>query len=49
VNKLAGTDRERINGEMHCRIDLIAHRDNLNLENPAQRVGALRKSLSLFV
>jgi len=49
VNKRAGDDRERVNSEMHYRIELIAHRDNLHLENRAQRVGALRKSLSLFL
>lgn len=49
MNKRAGDDRERVNSEMHYRIELIAHRDNLHLENRAQRVGALRKSLSLFL
>jgi len=34
---------------MHYRIELIAHRDNSNLENPAERAGALRKSLGLFL
>lgn len=49
VNNRAGDDRERVNSEMHYRIELIAHRDNLNLENPAERAGALRKSLGLFL
>lgn len=38
--KKRGDDRQRVNGEMDYRTMLIAHRDNLDLENPAQRVAA---------
>lgn len=48
VGVLLPLSGERINGEMHYRIELMAHRDNLNLENPAPARGSFTKILEPF-
>ncbi len=43
VNKRAGEDRARVNAEVHCRIEHIAYRDQLDLDKPVERVAAQTK------
>ena len=43
MNKRAGEDREKVNAEVHYRIEYIAYRENLDLEKPADRVAAQTK------
>ena len=43
VNKRAGEDREKVNAEVHYRIEYIAYREKLDLNKPADRVAAQTK------
>ena len=43
VNKRAGEDREKVNAEVHCRIEHIAYRDQLDFDKPVERVAAQTK------
>jgi hypothetical protein len=43
VNKRAGEDREKVNAEVHYRIEYIAYREKLDLDKPADRVEAQTK------
>ena len=43
VNKRAGKDRERVNAEVHYRIEMVAYRQKLDLDKPADRVAAQTK------
>ena len=43
VNKRAGEDRERVNAEVHYRIEIVAYREKLDLDKPADRVAAQPK------
>jgi hypothetical protein len=43
VNKRAGKDREKVNAEVHYRIEYIAYREKLDLDKPADRVAAQTK------
>jgi hypothetical protein len=43
VNKRAGEDREKVNAEVHYRIEMVAYRDKLDLNKPADRVAAQTK------
>src|SRR5215475_1605224 len=40
VNKRAGEDREKVNAEVHYRIEYIAYRDHLDLQKLADRLAA---------
>jgi hypothetical protein len=48
IKKIEAETRERVNGEMNYRIQLIAHRDNLDLKKPADRVKAQEKVISEY-
>ncbi len=43
VNKRAGEDREKVNAEVHYRIEYIAYRDKLDLNKPADLLAAQEK------
>jgi hypothetical protein len=43
VNKRAGEDREKVNTEVHYRIEHIAYRDHLDLQKLADLVAAQTK------
>ena len=43
VNKRAGEDREKVNAEVHYRIEHIAYREKLDLDKVADRVEAQTK------
>jgi hypothetical protein len=43
VNKRAGDDRENVNAESHYRIEIVAYREKLDLDEPADRVAAQAK------
>ena len=43
VNKRAGEDPEYINGQVEYRVQMIASRDNLNLDKPSDRLAAQEK------
>jgi hypothetical protein len=43
VNKRAAEDREDVNAEVHYRIEMVAYRDKLDLDKPADRVAAQAK------
>jgi hypothetical protein len=43
VNKRAGEDREKVNSEVHYRIEYIAYREKLDLDKPADRLAAQTK------
>jgi hypothetical protein len=43
VNKRAGKDRERVNAEVHSRIEMVAYREKLDLDKPADRIAAQEK------
>ena len=43
LNKRAGEDRKYINGEVEYRTQMIASRDNLNLDKPSDRLAAQEK------
>jgi|GEM_PF-2538259 len=43
VNKRASEDREEVNAELNYRIEMVAYRDKLNLDKPADRVAAQTK------
>ena len=43
LNKRAGEDAEYINGEVEYRVQMIASRDNLNLDKPSDRLAAQEK------
>ena len=44
MNKRAGEDREKVNAEVHYRIEIVAYREKLDLDKPADRVAAQKKS-----
>jgi hypothetical protein len=46
VTKRAGEDRERVNAEIHYRIEYIAYREKLDLDKPADRVAAQEKAFA---
>src|SRR5215475_15220504 len=46
VNKRASKDRERVNAEVHSRIEMVAYREKLNLDKPADRMAAQAKVFS---
>ena len=46
VNKRAGKDRERVNAEVHSRIEIVAYRQKLDLDKPAERVAAQEKAFA---
>jgi hypothetical protein len=43
VNKRAAEDREKVNAEVHYRIEMVAYRDKLDLDKPADRVAEQTK------
>jgi hypothetical protein len=43
VNKRAGEDREKVNAEVHYRIEYIAYREKLDLNKPADLLAAQTK------
>jgi hypothetical protein len=43
VNKRTGEDREKVNAEVHYRIETIAYRDKLDLDKPADQLAAQAK------
>lgn len=43
AKKRVSEDRERVNGEMEYQIQMVAHRDNLDLSKPTDRVVAQEK------
>jgi hypothetical protein len=46
VNKRAGKDRERVNTEVHYRIEMVAYREKLDLDKPADRMAAQQKAFA---
>src|SRR5262245_58198286 len=46
VNKRASKDRERVNAEVHSRIEIVAYREKLNLDKPADRMAAQQKAFA---
>ncbi len=46
VNKRASEDREEVNAEVHYRIEMVAYRDKLDLDKPADRLAAQAKVLA---
>ena len=46
VNKRASKDRERVNAEVHSRIEIVAYREKLNLNKPADRMAAQQKAFA---
>lgn len=46
VNKRAGEDREKVNAEVHYRIEYIAYREKLDLDKPADRLAAQEKNFA---
>ena len=46
VNKRAGKDRERVNAEVHSRIEMVAYRQKLDLDKPADRMAAQQKAFA---
>jgi hypothetical protein len=46
VNKRAGEDREKVNAEVHYRIEYIAYREKLDLDKPADRMAAQQKAFA---
>jgi len=45
VNKRADEDRERVNATVECRTEMVACRDKLDLDKPADRVAAQARAL----
>ena len=43
VNKRAGEDREKVNAEVHYRIEMVPYRDKLDLDKSADRLAAQTK------
>jgi hypothetical protein len=46
VNKRAGENRQAVNAEVHYRIEMVAYRDKLDLDKPADRVAAQEKAFA---
>jgi hypothetical protein len=46
VNNRAGKDRERVNAEVHSRIEIVAYREKLDLDKPADRIAAQQKAFA---
>jgi hypothetical protein len=46
VNKRAGKDREKVNAEVHYRIEHIAYREKLDLDKPVDRIAAQEKAFA---
>jgi hypothetical protein len=46
VNKRAAKDRERVNAEVHSRIEIVAYREKLDLDKPADRMAAQQKAFA---
>ena len=46
VNKRAGEDREEVNAEVHYRVEMVAYRDKLDLDKPADLLAAQTKVFS---
>ena len=46
MNKRAGKDRERVNAEVHYRIEMVAYREKLDLDKPADRMAAQQKAFA---
>src|SRR5262245_5845982 len=46
VNKRAAEDRERVNAAVDYQIEMVAHRDKLDLNKPADRAAAQTKVFS---
>ena len=46
VNKRASKDRERVNAEVHSRIEIVAYREKLDLGKPADRMAAQQKAFA---
>jgi hypothetical protein len=46
VNKRAGEDREKVNAEVHYRIEYIAYREKLDLDKPVDRMAAQQKAFA---
>ena len=46
VNKRAGEDRERVNAEVHYRIEYIAYREKLDLNKPADLLALRSRELA---
>jgi hypothetical protein len=44
VNKRAEDESEAVNAEMHYRIEMVAYRDKLDLDRPADRAAAQEKA-----
>jgi hypothetical protein len=46
VKKRADEDRERVNAEVHYRIEYIAYREKLDLDKPVDRMAAQQKAFA---
>ena len=46
MNKRAGEDREKVNAEVHYRIEYIAYREKLDLDKPVDRIAAQQKAFA---
>jgi hypothetical protein len=47
VNKRTGEDREKVNAEVHYRMETIAYRDKLDLDKPAKSSLRIRDCISV--